>query len=363
MFSAESKKNIDLHLTISMALLMAVGIFIQISLGYIESTYLIFIFLAIVVFFVSSAIDFEFYAAFSKYFYVLSIILLIIPLLIGQATRGTIRWIPIGSFTLQPAEIVRPFLFLFAAKYLNSGKKNYTNIFNAALIFGLPTFLILIQPSLGVTILTSFGFLGVYLLSRFTKRQYLISFLIVLISLPIGLSLTADYQRQRLTAFLNPGDDPLGAGYNSIQSMISVGSGGFFGRGLGRGVQTQLQFLPERQSDFIFASVSEELGFVGSTIILLITFYLLYRIIYIAKNTNSEIASAYTGGLFLSFFAQIMIHVGMNLGLFPITGVPYPFLSAGGSSLIATFFSLGIVSSVSTTHTISSKLETGAKFS
>jgi len=160
---------------------------------------------------------------------------------------------------------------------------------------------------------------------------------------PVIFSLLAPYQKNRITAFLDPTKDPLGVGYNAIQSTISVGSGKLLGRGLGRGVGTQLAFLPERHTDFIFASVAEEMGFVGALVLIVLTFFLLFRIINYTENAINIPARLFLGGLILTLFSQVIIHVGMNMGIFPITGVPYPLVSAGGSSLLATMTSLGIV--------------------
>jgi len=298
--------------------------------------------LGIAIFLFFSFFDFEIISAFSKYFYIISIVLLVITLVIGQVTRGTVRWIPIGSFSLQPSEIVRPFLLIFFANYLTEKKLTIKRLFQILILMALPLFLILVQPSLGVTALTAVGFLGIFLASEINKKYFLFLGLIILILVPVVFFLLAPYQKTRITTFLDPSKDPQGAGYNAIQSTISVGSGKMFGRGLGKGVGTQLAFLPERHTDFIFASVAEEMGFVGAMVLLLITGLLLYRIIGYTENAINIPARLFLGGLFLTLFAQTTIHVGMNMGLFPITGVPYPLVSAGGSSLLATLTSLGI---------------------
>lgn len=290
-----------------------------------------------------SLFDFEIISAFSRYFYMLSILLLVITLIIGQVTRGTVRWIPIGSISIQPSEIVRPFLLIFFANYLTEKKLNLKRIIFAILLMALPLFLILVQPSLGVTALTAIGFLGIFLASEINKKSILYIVCSILVAIPLVYLMLQPYQKTRISAFLDPSKDPLGAGYNAIQSTISVGSGKIFGRGLGKGVGTQLAFLPERHTDFIFASVAEEMGFVGATVLLLITAFLFFRIISYTENAINIPARLFLGGLFLTLFAQVIIHVGMNMGLLPITGVPYPLVSAGGSSLLATLTSLGIV--------------------
>lgn len=299
--------------------------------------------LGTLIFFIFSLFDFEIVSAFSKYFYIISIILLFATIVVGQVTRGTVRWIPIGSLSLQPSEIVRPFLLIFFANFVSEKKLNLKRLIQIALLMAFPLVLILIQPSLGVTALTAIGFLGIFLASEIDKKSILYIVCSVLVVAPIVFLLLAPYQKARITAFLDPSKDPQGAGYNAIQSTISVGSGKLLGRGLGKGVGTQLSFLPERHTDFIFASVAEEMGFVGAIVLLLITAFLFFRIISYTENTINIPARLFIGGLFLTLFAQTIIHVGMNMGLLPITGVPYPLVSAGGSSLLATMTSLGIV--------------------
>ncbi len=298
--------------------------------------------LSILIFLFFSLFDFELVSVFSKYFYVISIVLLLITLVIGQVTRGTVRWIPIGSFSLQTSEIVRPFLLVFFANFVCEKRINIKRLIQILILMALPLFLILIQPSLGVTALTSIGFLGIFLASEIDKKYFLFLGLITIILVPLVFMLLAPYQKTRITAFLGPTSDPQGVGYNAIQSTISVGSGKIFGRGLGKGVGTQLAFLPERHTDFIFASIAEEMGFTGAIILLLITALILYRLILYTEHSINIPARLFLGGLFLTLFAQIAVHVGMNMGMLPITGVPFPFVSAGGSSLLATMTSLGI---------------------
>lgn len=299
--------------------------------------------LGILAFSLFSLFDFGVLSAFSKYFYIFSIVLLLATIVIGQVTRGTLRWIPIGSISIQPSEIVRPFLLIFFANYLAEKKLDIKRFLQALGLFILPVFLILVQPSLGVAVLTTIGFLGIFFASDFNKKSILYIVFCILLFIPLVYLALQPYQKLRISSFLDPSKDPLGAGYNSIQSMISVGSGKLTGRGLGRGVQTQLYFLPERHTDFIFASIAEEMGFIGAGMLLIITSILFWRILYFSEKAISPQARAFLSGLFLTLFAQVVIHVGMNMGLLPITGVPYPLVSAGGSSLLATMTSLGIV--------------------
>jgi len=183
--------------------------------------------------------------------------------------------------------------------------------------------------------------------SRMNKKHLVIIFLLLAISSIFAWSyLLHDYQKDRIYVFLDPQRDPKGSGYNVIQSVIAVGSGGIYGRGVGRGLQSQLKFLPERQTDFIFASTAEELGFLGSAIILGLFTLLLFRIIRTAQNARDNFGMYLAIGVFFMFFWQILINIGMNIGVMPVTGIPLPLLSYGGSSLFMTFLSLGLVQSI-----------------
>ena len=305
--------------------------------------YFLYVVLGLISFFIFSQLDFNIVSIFSKQIYIGSIIFLFLPLLIGQATRGAIRWIPIGPLTLQPAEIVRPFLLVFFANFLTRAEVNFKILLKACVLFALPFFLIVVQPSLGVAIITTLGFIGVILASSFSKKYLFLGFLLALFTIPLFWFVLAPYQKERVMTFIEPSRDPRGTGYNSIQAMISVGSGKFLGRGLGKGVQTQLAFLPEAHTDFIFASIGEELGFVGAVLVLLGEFFILSRIISTISDASGVASRAFAAGIFLSFFVQTFIHIGMNMGILPITGLPLPLVSAGGSSLLATMISLGMV--------------------
>ncbi len=305
--------------------------------------YFIFIIGSLVAFVVISAVEFDILAIFSPFFYVGSLIFLILPIIFGQVTRGAVRWVPLGPISLQPAEIVRPFLLLFFSYYVHAEPMNPLRFVKTLLLMAVPLFLILFQPSLGVTILTAVAFLGILLTVPFTKRLILPGIIIVLLISPVVWSVMAPYQKTRVESLIAPQNDPSGAGYNSIQSMIAVGSGKLTGRGLGQGVQTQLSFLPERHTDFIFASVSEELGFVGACLLLVISFFLLFRFISIGSHSKSDVLIAFATGAFATLTLQTVVHIGMNMGLFPITGLPLPLISYGGSSLLSTMIIYAIL--------------------
>lgn len=307
-------------------------------------------------FFIFSLLDFSLLVSFSPIAYVFSLVFLLLPLLFGQITRGAVRWLEFGVFSIQPAEIVRPFLVLFWAHLLSVKPISLKRFLFSFISFVVPAFLVLIQPSLGVFVITSVSFLGVLIASSFDKRKLLFGIVLLILVVPILYDFLAPYQKQRIITFLNPQSDPYGAGYNSIQSMIAIGSGRFLGRGLGQGIQTQLQFLPERRTDFVFASIAEEMGFVG--VLLLVIFYsvLFLRIIHIISLIKIETGRLYLSGFLLGLLFQVFVHMGMNLGIMPVTGVPLPLVSSGGSSLLATMIFLGMVNSVTRTFAKNSVL-------
>ncbi len=340
MFNFFSK---DLSLNLSILFLLILSTFV---LGSIAPTlfplYFVYIAIAVFLFWFFSQVGFEVVSIFSKHLYITSIFLLVLTLVIGRVTRGTVRFIPLGALSFQPAEIIRPFLLVFFANYLTNTKISVKKIGKAILLLLLPVFLILVQPSLGVSILTVVGFFGVLLSSNFNKKYILMGLVAIVFLLPLFWMIMVPYQKQRVLTFIHPTSDALGAGYNSLQSTIAAGSGKIFGRGLGRGIQTQLLFLPEKQTDFVFAATGEELGLFGAGLMVLATFLILFRLTKYMENAVSPAARAYLSGFFLTYLLQVFIHVGMNLGMLPVTGLPFPLVSAGGSSLLATMMGLGI---------------------
>ncbi len=304
--------------------------------------YYVFLAFSVLFFIIFTKTDFDTLSAFSVGAYVISIILLVLPIILGQVTRGTIRWIPLGSFNLQPAEVVRPFLILFFANYFASRSVTRRRFALSIPLMLLPLVLIFLQPSLGVTILTLAGFAGVIFSLSVPRKYYIWGTVLGIIGAPFMWFLLAPYQKDRIFALLMPGSDPMGLGYNSIQSVIAVGSGMLSGRGLGNGIQTQLSFLPEKHTDFMFAAISEELGFVGAVIVILSLFGILYRLSSLLEQSHSAVKRAYLSGVIGTLFLQVFVHIGMNMGMLPITGIPLPLVSYGGSSLLSTMIMLAL---------------------
>ncbi|MFC1711933.1 rod shape-determining protein RodA [Patescibacteria group bacterium] len=327
----------------------SLGILILLSIDpKLATSQLIFFIIGLVGYFIVARIDFRIYTNLTLVFYILSLVLLVITFILGRVTRGSVRWIQIGSLSFQSSEFIKPLLIVsfagFASK-LDFGK--IKNILVFLLILLIPNFLIFKQPDLG----NSLVFLSIWLAIIYSaglKNIFVFGGLTVFtVTLPLLVKLLKPYQLERITTFLNPQYDPLGSGYHLLQSIMTIGSGLFIGKGLGMGSQSQLRFLPERHTDFIFASFAEELGFVGASILLLLYFVLFIGILKTAQKASGKFATLICIGIFSMLFFQFFINVGMNLGLVPITGITLPLFSSGGSSLVASLISLGLIQSIS----------------
>lgn len=320
-------------------------------------THLFYIFISIIFFLFFSFFDLEILFPLSPFVYIMSILFLSLPLLVGTVTRGSVRWIPIGDFTVQPSELVKPFLALISAWYWSRGNFTFKRFFRFSLLFLPIAFLIFIQPDLGSTLVVTSIFIGSILFLKINFKQFATLFLSTLLLIPLLWFTLQDYQRLRVVHFFNPYTDPLGEGYNLIQSKITIGSGGFLGRGLGRGTQSHLAFLPERFTDFIFASLAEELGFVGSFAVIALYLFLFLRILKITFLSKDRPFFLLGVSLFFYLFFQTFVNIGMNIGLMPITGITLPLLSYGGSSLVTTMISLGMLENISRRNSPNSFLE------
>ena len=275
--------------------------------------------------------------------------LLGLVLVSGVVTRETVRWLELGTGHFQPSEFSKVALILILATLLKNhvGSRLSLRVFLTSLVLTAPpVILVYFQPDLGTSIILLAIWLGV-IVGAGLKPLHLFLMAASGMGLLVPLwSVLKDYQRERVISFLNPTLDPLGSGYNVLQAQIAVGSGQFWGRGFGRGTQSHLQFLPEHYTDFIFASLSEEWGFLGSLLLLLFFAILLARILLIARDACDDFGNLIAVGVFSFLLPQIFINVGMNLGIMPITGIPLPLVSYGGSSLWVTMAALGLVQSV-----------------
>lgn len=279
-----------------------------------------------------------------NFLYLFILFLLTLPFLLGTMIRGSARWLQIGGFNIQPSEIAKPLLILFYAKHLTSYRLKTSKNFIVSLFFlVLPIGLILLQPDLGSAAIILISLLFLIWLKFPHWKWWLPIFGLGLLTLALGPRfLLHDYQIDRLTSFLNPTADPLGKGYNLIQAKLAVGSGGLFGRGFGQGKQTQLAFLPEKHTDFIFAALGEELGFVGVIFTLGFYFWFFWQLIKQISQTQNKQKYLLRLGIFIQLFSQTIINLAMNLQLFPVVGLPLPLLSYGGSSLLSTLLSLAL---------------------
>ncbi len=279
--------------------------------------------------------------------YALSIISLLFLVFLGIESRGAVRWLDIAGFRIQFSEILKPFLGLALASYLS--QKNDTSIatFGKVFLLLLPiAILIFKQPDLGTALIYIFTTVLTLLLYGFPAMWFAISAGVIALGIPFFWQLLHQYQRQRLLTFLHFTNDPLGTSYNAIQAIIAVGSGALLGKGLGLGTQSGLRFLPERHTDFIFATLSEDMGFIGGCIVIVAFSFLLLRFFRIFMSTDDLFSKTFIAFAFSLILIQAFLNIGMNIGIVPIVGVTLPFVSYGGSSLLTNAILLGLVSSV-----------------
>lgn len=312
---------------------------------------LLFLGIGLVAFLFFSVFDYHTLAKGNKIIYVILLTLLIYLTLFGPLIRGGRRWVDFGIARFQPAEFVKFTVILGLSRllYLKRGEINSVKTIIWSLAYALvPAALVALEPDMGSAIIISGIWVGIILISPIKKKYLAALFLAFLILTGIAWKFVLkDFQKSRIEIFLNPGLDPRGRGYNVRQATIAVGSGELAGRGLGKGVQSQSKFLPERQTDFIFAASSEEIGFLGSASLLFIYFFLLFRLLKIMQKAKDDLGMYLAGGVFFFFFFHVLINIGMNIGLLPVTGIPLPFVSAGGSSLIVCLMLLGVLQNVS----------------
>ncbi len=296
-----------------------------------------------------SFINIKYWFALGYLSYLVVIGLLIGTYLFGITSSGSQRWINLYFINLQPSELMKIFLILCLAKYFHRMKLENVNsiytILTSLIIIMLPMGLVIVQPDLGTSLLIGISGIAVLWFAGVNHKYFIYTMLGFVISLPFIIAFLKPYQKLRVLTFLNPDRDPLGAGYQIIQSKIAVGSGGIFGKGFLKGTQSYLEFLPEKHTDFIFTLFSEEFGFVGSAILLIIYAIIIYRIVVIGASCRSYFAKIFCYSFGAAIFVFITINMSMVLGLLPIVGSPLPIMSYGGSSMLATMIGFGIVMS------------------
>ncbi len=302
-----------------------------------------------ILFLIFSLFQIRFWHQTSTLIYLLFFILLLGVKYFGLTSSGSQRWLNFYFLNLQPSELMKVGLILFLAKYYHRIPTNEVNrikfLFLPIVVLVAPVILVMTQPDLGTSILIAFGGIIVAWLAGVKIKFFAYASILFISLAPIAISFLKPYQKSRILSFLNPDRDPLGAGYQVIQSKIAIGSGGLFGKGFLNGSQSYLDFLPEKHTDFIFTLFSEEFGFFGSMLILFIYSLIIYRIIKIGDETRSSFGKFYCYGFASAFFLYVVVNMGMVLGLLPIVGAPLPIMSYGGSSMLAIMFGLGVVMS------------------
>jgi rod shape determining protein RodA len=282
--------------------------------------------------------------------YLTAFVLLCLVLIVGTVTQGAKSWFDFGLVAFQPADLAKLVVIALLAKYFSRRHVEIGNAFNiivSGIYVAAIVLLILVQPDLGTAAILSAVWFGMVLVSGISKRHLAAA---VMLGLAAGAGLwffgLHDYQRTRILAFVNPAADITGSGYNAYQATVAAGSGQMWGKGIGYGTQSKLRFLPEYETDFIFASFAEEWGFAGVTLLLTLYALLLYQLIKLSRLAATNFDALFAIGVAILFAAHIGIHAGINLGLLPVTGTTIPFMSAGGSHVLAEFVALGIVASL-----------------
>lgn len=281
--------------------------------------------------------------------YIVNILLLVLVLVMGHVRLGAQRWFSIFGFAFQPSEFMKISLVLALSAYVGQKKgamEPLESLLVPTILMAIPFVLVLLQPDLGTALLLVPVFLAI-LLAGGARPKYLMRMILFgLACMPVFWHFLRGYQKQRLTVFINPNADPLGAGYTIIQSKIAIGSGGLIGKGWLNGTQNQLNFIPERHTDFIFSVIGEEWGFFGALVLVLIYLLIVYRAFNIGNLTSDRYGKCITTGIAVMLGLQVIINIGMTIGLMPVVGIPLPLVSYGGSSLLTTLIAVGLLLNV-----------------
>ncbi|HDQ25799.1 MAG TPA: rod shape-determining protein RodA [bacterium] len=303
----------------------------------------------LIMMFVFANINYNHLLALGSHLYWLFVAILILVLLVGHEALGAQRWIKIAGFQFQPSELMKIILPFAVIRFiLVRQKESFTlkNIGKMLLMVALPALLILRQPDLGSALLILLVLFVIFYVGNMPPKKLIILVLAAVMLMPVAYMALKDYQRQRLAVFVNPQIDPLGAGYNVIQSQIAVGSGGLLGKGYMQGTQSQLNFIPIKYTDFVFAVITEETGFAGGLFIIALYFILTMqglRIVKLSRYSGGKMAAA---SLITIIFSQFVINTGMNIGIMPVTGITLPLLSYGGTSVLVTMIAIGILQNI-----------------
>jgi len=352
-------KELDYILLISIVLLSVISLFIMYStdggeiLFHTKNHFVkLLAFFPLMIFI--AFFNIKFWHNLSYFIYFLVMLLLIWVSFFGIKSSGSQRWMDLYLFVLQPSELMKVALILCLAKYYHRLKIENVNSLSSIIvvlsIISVPIILVISQPDLGTSILIALSGLIILWLGGVKIKYFIYSLITFLISLPFIISFLKPYQKLRILTFLDPDRDPLGAGYQIIQSKIAIGSGGLDGKGFLKGTQSYLDFLPEKHTDFIFTLFSEEFGFIGSIGLLILYLIIIFRIIRIGTISRSNFARLFCFGYAFAIFIYIVVNLSMVLGLLPIVGSPLPIMSYGGSSMLSTMIGFGIVLSAKINH-------------
>ena len=352
-------KNLDYVLIVSVALLSIISLFVMYSTDggeilFHTKNHFVKLSVFFPLMFLVAFFNIKFWHNFSYIIFLLVILLLIWVSFFGIKSSGSQRWMDLYLFVLQPSELMKVAIIMCLAKYYHRLKienvNSFTSIMIALSIISIPIIFVISQPDLGTSILIASSGLIILWLGGVKVKYFIYSFVTFLISLPFIISFLKPYQKLRILTFLDPDRDPLGAGYQIIQSKIAIGSGGFEGKGFLKGTQSYLDFLPEKHTDFIFTLFSEEFGFIGSIGLLILYSIIIFRIIRIGSISRSNFARLFCFGYAFAIFIYIVVNLSMVLGLLPIVGSPLPIMSYGGSSMLSTMIGFGIVLSAKINH-------------
>tara|TARA_B100001173_G_C16025139_1_gene563736 strand:- start:1222 stop:2346 length:1125 start_codon:yes stop_codon:yes gene_type:complete len=350
----EKLKSIDYFLILIVILIGAISVFAIYSteggkFSYYTKNHLIRLSLFFSLFLVLSFVRTSTWYRNAYLFYLVCTVLLILVLFFGIIASGSRRWISLYFLNLQPSELMKISIIVCFARYYHriqsTDIQSYKFLLQPIILIIIPCYLVISQPDLGTSILIAGSGIAIIWLAGINIKYFVYSSLMLIVSLPFVISILKPYQKSRILTFFNPDRDPLGAGYQIIQSKIAIGSGGFLGKGFLKGTQSYLEFLPEKHTDFIFTLFSEEFGFVGSIVLLLLYMILIYRIIRIGFLNRSFFSRLYCFGFASAFFLYVFVNVAMVLGLLPIVGAPLPIMSYGGSSMLSIMLGLSIAMS------------------
>jgi rod shape determining protein RodA len=291
-----------------------------------------------------ASLDYQLWVRMEPYLYILNLVILGAVLVAGKEALGAQRWISIGSFTFQPSEFAKILMIIcLAIRLSDENALQFEKLAGTIVYLGIPMALIMKQPDLG----TALVLIAIFFAMLFVRGLNPV-YILAAIAAGIGISpfVLKEYQKTRLLVFLNPDMDPTGSGWNLRQSMIGIGSGKLWGKGLLFGTQTQLQFVPEHSRDFIFTVLGEELGFMGGASLIALYFFLLLKILKIAQEAKDSVGTLIATGVGAMLFFHIFINIGMTMGIMPVTGIPLPFLSYGGSAIITNLMAIGLLLSI-----------------